>query len=182
MPILTQQTDHFPSRLLEGLPDDAEGRRWWAVYTKSRQEKSLARQLLAHRIPFYLPMVSRQGNRKAISYLPVFPNYAFVYGDDEERQRVVTTNRTVSILPVHDQASFYADLSQLGRVIAAGEPLVVEDRLPKGQKVRVTEGALTGLEGIVLQQRNACRLLVAVHMLRQGVSLSIKDYMVEPIR
>jgi hypothetical protein len=34
-------------------------RRWWAIYTRSHQEKSLARQLLWTEIPFYLLPIAK---------------------------------------------------------------------------------------------------------------------------
>ena len=68
MPILEQETSVYPEQLLVDPPylnggpvpedeDDGMERRWWAVYTKARQEKAFARDLLRHEIPFYLPIV-----------------------------------------------------------------------------------------------------------------------------
>ena len=57
-------------------------RRWFALYTKARQEKSLARELLKHRIPFYLPLVKKTNvsrGRKRISLMPLFGGYVFLY-------------------------------------------------------------------------------------------------------
>ena len=65
MPVLTQEPCSFPENLLDDPIDvqqsdsPASDRVWWVVYTKSRQEKSLARDLLGYRIPFYLPQVPR---------------------------------------------------------------------------------------------------------------------------
>ncbi len=46
MPILERETSCYPAGLLGGgreeleLPSDDDERRWWAVYTKARQEKA----------------------------------------------------------------------------------------------------------------------------------------------
>ena len=65
MPILEEETTHFPGDAIERWAGD--GRRWLALYTKARQEKSLARELLKYRIPFYLPLVKRRALRGAES-------------------------------------------------------------------------------------------------------------------
>jgi transcription antitermination factor NusG len=170
--------------LFESLPAEQPDRRWWAVYTQTRQEKALARQLLAYRIPYYLPLIPRNQlsrGRAVKSYIPLFPGYVFVYGCDDERVRAMTTNRVVTVLPVADQRQFYHDLAQIGRLIDSNAPLSVESRLSPGQKVRVKRGVLSGLEGVVTHRRGGSRLLVAVEMLRQGVSISIEDFVLEPV-
>ena len=59
MPILAPETSLFPANLLDDFPCADSERRWWAIYTKSRQEKSLARHLLSCEVPFYLPLIPR---------------------------------------------------------------------------------------------------------------------------
>ena len=49
----------FPETLLESFDSSAGIGQWMVVYTKPRQEKSLARDLLRRSIPFYLPLVKR---------------------------------------------------------------------------------------------------------------------------
>jgi hypothetical protein len=64
MSIRTKQLDLYPETLLDEadeteIVEGASARYWWAIYTKSRQEKALARDLLAYQIPFYLPLVEK---------------------------------------------------------------------------------------------------------------------------
>ncbi len=49
----------FPETLLESPDPTEEGSQWMVIYTKPRQEKSLARDLLRQTIPFYLPVVKK---------------------------------------------------------------------------------------------------------------------------
>lgn len=184
MPILAAEPDCYPHNLLEDLTAVSDDRRWWAVYTRSRQEKSLARQLHGMTVPYYLPLVSktsRIGARKVKSHLPVFCGYVFLYGSEEERVQALTTNRISRILPVPDTQRMTTDLRHVRTLIATGAPLTVEARLQPGQRVRIKGGALMGLEGTIITRRAETRLLIAVHYLQQGVSIQIDDYMVEPI-
>ena len=184
MPILAAEPDCYPLNLLDELAVDPGDRRWWAVYTKSRQEKSLARQLSGMSVPYYLPLISktsRIGGRKVKSHLPVFAGYVFLFGTDEERVQALTTNRISKILAVPGTEEMTTDLRHVRSLILAGAPLTVEARLQPGERVRIKSGSLMGLEGTIICRRGETRLLIAVHYLQQGVSVQIEDYMVEPI-
>jgi transcription antitermination factor NusG len=183
VPILAQETSIYPADLL-ACSAETDGRRWWAVYTKPRQEKSLARQLLGFGIPFYLPLVSKENlirGRRVQSFIPLFGGYLFVRGTDEERSRSLTTNRIATILPVRDESSFQSDLSNVARLIEADAPLTVERRLVPGQWVRIKAGSMAGMEGTVLRRQGKTRLVVAVQLLQQGVSVEVDDFLLEPL-
>jgi transcription antitermination factor NusG len=186
MPILDKETSVFPENLLE-LPEpepEATDRQWWAIFTKARQEKSLARDLLAREIPFYLPLVPKENRirgRIVRSHIPLFSGYLFMYGCEDERYRSLTTNRISRILPVNDQLQLRTDLMHLHNLIETDEPLTIESRLEPGNRVRIKNGPMMGLEGIVTQRRGKRRLLVAVQFLQNGVSVEIDDFMVEPL-
>jgi transcription antitermination factor NusG len=189
MPILAEQPCLYPEYLLvdptaielEGPPSE---RNWWVIYTKSRQEKSLARDLLGYRIPFYLPQIPRDHlarGRRVRTHVPVFPGYVFLFGSPDERVGALRTNRTSRILPVSAQDELLRDLRQLANLISLGAPLSVEQRLSPGRLVRIRRGSLAGFEGTVFQRRGSNRLMVAINFLQQGVSIEINDFMVEPI-
>ena len=184
MPILAAQTSIFPENLLLDFTKQTSDRRWWAVYTKSRQEKSLARQLLAMDVPFYLPLipkVTRIGTRQVKSLLPLFGGYLFLYANPEERVATLATDRVAQIWSEPQTDQLTRDLQSVQALIESGVPLTPEGRLAAGRRVRVKCGALEGLEGVVLSRRGEDRLLVAVNFLQQGVSVQIKDYLLEPI-
>ena len=109
MPILAEEPCLFPDDLFQEPTDGdqpdgpASERVWWVIYTKSRQEKSLARDLRGYRIPFYLPLVPRDHlirGRRVHAHIPVFPGYVFLFGSPDERVDALTTNRISRILPV----------------------------------------------------------------------------------
>jgi transcription antitermination factor NusG len=184
MPILKEEPSLYPETLLDEAPLDVAGRHWFALYTKARQEKSLARELLKHRIPFYLPLVKKTNvsrGRRRISLTPLFGGYVFLFGADEERVRCLATNRISRVLAVEQPAQLVFDLRQFRRLIAANAPLTIEARLAPGRGVRVRHGAFAGLEGTVLKRRGETRLLVAVNFLQKGASVEIDDFLLEPL-
>ena len=177
----------FPDDLLAGTreSDWASGERhhWWLVYTKSRQEKALAQQLLARDVSFYLPLIKRTSlsrGRTRTADVPLFPGYLFLYGTAAERTIVLETNRVSSTVCVADEERLEADLSQIADLIRKDAPLTPEARLVAGQHVRVKSGPFVGHEGVVFRRRDKTRLMVAVDFMQQGVSIAIEDYLLEP--
>lgn len=183
MPILEAETSVFPDNLLTELALESGSRRWWAVYTKARQEKAFARHLVGMGVPFYLPLVAKDNlirGRRVQSHIPLFGGYVFLFGDEQERVKGLTTNRVSTVLEVIEQDQLTHDLGQVSQLIHADAPLTVERRLAAGQKVRIKAGPMAGLEGTVISRRGQTHLLVAVTMLQQGVSMEIDDFLLEP--
>lgn len=184
MSILPKEPSLYPETLLNGMTRKVSDRRWWVLYTKARQEKAIARDLLAWQIPFYLPLVrktSMHRGRRIRSHIPLFTSYVFLYGTPDERVQSLTSNRLSRVLAVNDPDRLLFDLRQLDRLIASEAALTVESRLAPGDRVRVRHGALAGVEGTVLTRRGRTRLLVEINFLRQGASVEIDDFVLESI-
>src|SRR4051812_29571072 len=85
MPLLDAETSLHPDDLLERTRIQAPEDRWWVLNTRPRAEKALARSCLARQLQFYLPLYHkrwRSAGRYFNSYLPLFPGYLFLQGDD----------------------------------------------------------------------------------------------------
>lgn len=186
MPNLAKEPQIFPTDLLD-RPETGEedGRKWWAFYTLSRREKDLMRRLRPMEIPFYCPILQHRqrspAGRIRVSYLPMFTNYVFVYGTEEDRHQTFTTNCISRCIPVDDGKQLTHDLKQIYSLIEAGVPLTPESRLEPGEPVCVRTGTFRGYEGIVIRREGETRLLVAVNFLQQGASLLLDDCEVQPI-
>ena len=189
MPILPKETSLFPENLLlqakEELADTPteESSRWWAMYTRSRQEKQLMRKLLALETPFCCPTIERRhrspAGRIRRVHEPLFSNYVFVYGDKSARHSALTTNCISQCQQVGDGLGLTHDLAQIQRLIETGEPLSPESRLLPGDHVRVKSGSFAGFEGTIINRMNETRLFVAVSFMRQGASVLLEDCQLE---
>jgi len=180
MPTLAAETDLYPADLLDRDDwADAENRQWWALYTRSRCEKELMRRLRALEIPYYGPTIEKRGRtpqgRIRASFIPLFANYVFLYGDESSRYSALTTNCVSRDLPVFDGPQLAYDLRHLRQLIDSGLSVVPEPRLESGARVRVRSGPLCGYEGVVLRRRGETRLLVAVRFLQQGASVQLDE-------
>ncbi len=193
MPLLRAEPIIYPESLFDIEPTGGEqasgeptaGEPWWVLYTLARQEKQLCRHLLAAGHGFYCPIIEKRyrsaGGRPRSSFLPLFPNYVFLRGDNEARYDSVSTGCVSRALAVADPTAFVAELRQLHQLIALGVPLTPEERLQPGMRVRVKTGPFAGVEGVVLKRHGARKLLVMVNFIQRGASMELGDYELEEV-
>jgi len=190
MPILKAEPTHYPDDLFE--VDDSEGLRswsdssdWWALYTRPRAEKSLMRRLrlaeLAHYCPMMAPRrtVARPPSR--VSRLPLFANYVFLRGGEQERYRSVCTGQVLRCIPVPQPDEFYQQLCAIQQMIVAGVPLELESGLQVGRQVEVKSGPLRGFRGQILKRHHQSRFLVYLNFLECGASTLLDGWDIEPL-
>lgn len=186
MPILAQEPELYPDNLFDAIQvDTAQDRQWFAVHTRPRSEKSLARRLVRDDIWFHLPVQQHQyrtpKGRKCTSYLPLFPSYLFIYGDRTDRFRAMLTDRIIRILDVPDSEQLTFDLRQVQQALESGATVRPQSKLIPGAQVRVTSGPFENLEGRIVKRQTGDVLLVAVHYLQQGITISLEDCQIEAI-
>ena len=164
------------------MPGGAEHEAWYAVWLRSHCEHLVARQLSARRFHTFLPEVPawspRLGTKHAVR-VPMFPGYLFVR-DAMSKTRYIDLLKVRGIVrvleagwsrltPVPDE-----DIATIQRIVQAAVPVFPHSHLRHGDRVRVFEGPLTGLEGIFVQDRPLRgRLVVAMNMLGRSVAVEV---------
>ena len=157
--------------------------KWRVARTKSRNEKALAHALLRWNIPYFLPLiekVTRRQGRSQKTLLPLFGGYLFFCGDQDDRQKALTTNRIAQVIEVVDQSVLIRDLTQIQKALSQGARLDPCPHLKSGMRCRVTSGVFAGLEGILVRKKNLSKLLLNIEMLGQAASLEIDSDLLEP--
>lgn len=153
---------------------------WYAVWTRSRQEKVVAAMLSALGIQHYLPLKSelhQWSDRKQMVEVPLFSGYLFVCIDslkDSKLQvlkvpgvRAIVGNQTGSLTIPSQQ------IEDIRRVLTTEVECSVHPLLNEGDRVRVVRGALTGVEGTLVRTDSTCRLLISIEMINQSLSVNI---------
>jgi transcription antitermination factor NusG len=185
MPLLPLEPYLFPGDLFDQAAPTMSGLdRWWVLHTRPRAEKALARQFLARGLAFFLPVHHRQWQtrgRLQTSYLPLFPGYVFLRGNEEARVAALTTNLVANVLCEADQKRLEADLRGINALINSGSRLTPEACVKPGTPVTLTAGPFAGLEGKVLGQGKNLRFFVEVQLLQRGVSVEIERWMMQPL-
>ena len=137
------------------------------------------------KVPFYGPLIKRKtrfaSGRVRTAFVPLFPGYVFVCGDDDQRLMAFKSQCVVRTIEAPDRAELVFDLRQVQRLIASDALLAPEARLSSGRKVRIRSGPLAGIEGEVVKRRRKETFVVAVHFLQQGVSFAVGDCETEKI-
>jgi transcription antitermination factor NusG len=185
MPLLPLEPFQFPNELFDPAAAACDAsERWWVLHSRPRSEKALARQFHARGLTFFLPLYQRKwrtNGRMQSSYLPLFPGYIFLRGNDEDRVTALTTNLIANTLPVMDQQGLFADLTRVHQLMESGSALSPEARLEPGTRVEITAGPLAGLEGKVLHRGKKMHFFIEVQLLQQGVSVEIDSWMFQPV-
>lgn len=163
--------------------NDFEGN-WWVAHTKSRNEKALAWQMQRSGISYFLPLtkkVTKSKGRTIRSLLPLFTGYMFFCGSEDDRLKVLQTNRVANLIEVTERDAFLKDLSPIETLIKEGENVQPHVYIPAGQKCRVTAGPLLGTEGIAEVTAEGTKLVLQVDMLGQATSVEIATDMIEMV-
>ena len=133
---------------------------WYAVTTRSRQEKTAAAMLEALGIQQFLPTTAelhQWSDRKQVVNLPLFPGYLFVHinPSPETTLRVRKVPAIVDFVGNHSGPLPIPDgqIEDVRTVLARGVPCSPHSFLQAGDRVRVVRGALAGIEGTIRPQR-----------------------------
>ena len=155
---------------------------WWALHTRPRTEKSLARRLLRHDVPYFLPQYERRRRlqrRLVRTQAPLFPGYLFLCAGEDGRRTALETNLVVGCLNVVDQLCLFSDLRRVHELIQSGKPFSPEAQICPGMLARITCGPLAGLEGTIIRCKGSMRFVVAVDFLQQGAAVDVDDSMIQ---
>lgn len=185
MPLLPLEPFVYPPDLLttHGPTPEAK-RKWWVLHTRPRAEKVLARKLLALRQEFFLPLYQKRlqiRSRSLTSYVPLFPSYVFLQGDETARLEALRTNQIIHVLPVPEGERLQTDLAKIYQLMECGAPVAPEDRLQPGMAVVLTSGPLTGIQGKIIRRNRHLRFVIEVDFIQRGASVEVEGWMLQPL-
>jgi transcription antitermination factor NusG len=162
--------------------------RWYAVRTRSRHEKLVARQLETQGIRSFLPIVtkiSKWSDRQKQVELPLFSGYAFVRLDhaSSDRVRVLQTQGVVNFVGVQGTGIPIPDkeIENINILLASKVSYQERQYLQVGQRVRVCGGALDGVEGILSAENSDRSVVISVGLIQRSISVRVAGYNIEPI-
>jgi transcription antitermination factor NusG len=156
------------------------------VRVKPNFEKTSAAVLAGKGLEQFLP-TCRQSRKwtdrtKNIEF-PLFPGYLFCRFDPQRRTPVLSTPGVIGIvssgselLPVSE-----AEIDSVRRVAHEGLSAEPWPYLAAGRRVRVSYGALSGIEGFVVEAKSDCRLVLQISLLQRSVSVQIDRSCITPV-
>jgi transcription antitermination factor NusG len=160
---------------------------WYAVYTRSRHEKTVAEQLVHKSVEHFLPLyetIRKWRNGRFKVHLPLFPGYLFVYIPLQERLQVLEVPGVVQLVGSSGVplALPQAEIETIRDAMTKGLQAHPHPYLKVGSRVRISSGPLEGLHGILLRKKGKLRLVVSVDLIMRSISIDVDESEVEPTK
>lgn len=173
-------------------PMDSTQLRWYALQVRPNQE-DLVNTLLTYKgYETYVPKYrgeSRKGAQKRRVERRLFPGYVFCrFATDSSGQTatgagVVTTTGVLRIVGAGQAATPIPDteIEAIQRILGSNltsEPWMY---LHIGQEVKINEGPLRGITGLLASMDRVDRLVVSINVLQRSLAVSIDRDWISPI-
>lgn len=153
-------------------------RKWYAVFTLPQNEKSAMKQLALREVEAFLPTyetVKVWKNRQRVkTVLPLFPTYLFVNIEGQERTRVLQSPGVIHIVGNHREDASIAEAEiELLRSGVRQRNMEPYRELVVGKKVRIKQGSMEGVEGVLVRKGNGLRFVLSLKLINQHAALEV---------
>jgi len=163
---------------------------WYVIHTCCHHEGRVEERLRQKGLEVFLPRFmqpSRRRDRKILLRIPLFPGYLFVQD----------TLETITYLDIIKLPGVVRVLAGSGRLqpvppetiesirlaLAGDRPYYPHCYLKRGERVRVVEGPLAGVVGIIMEAKEQKRkVVIEVELFRRAMAVELGDESVEPWR
>lgn len=166
--------------------DERNHKPWYALWTHSHCEQLVYEQLAAKGFEVFLPkmeMWSRRAGTKHRILTPMFPGYLFVRDElnDSRYAELLSARRLVCVLS-HGEGGLAEvpdqEIHAIRTVVESNVRTVPHPYLHAGQRVRITSGPLSDVEGILVDRHASKGLLVlSVHLFQRSVAVEVDSRM-----
>jgi|ERR1700674_3987444 len=160
---------------------------WFALQLRTRWESSTAALLSGKGYQTLLPTfqtLKKVRGKSCEVNSPLFPGYVFCRFDAHKRLPILLTPGVITVvgrgrvpIPVED-----SEIEAIQKVVSTGLQVEPWPYLEVGQQVRIDDGALCGVQGILIGFKGVRRIVVSVSLLRRSVALEIDRSVVCPIQ
>ena len=158
---------------------------WFAIRVKSRCEWVVSDALRNKGYEEFLPLYwsrRRWSDRIKTLQLPLFAGYVFCRFALEERVRILATPGVVLVvgsgrtpLPIESH-----EVEAIRTAVNSGQRISPWPSLEVGRTVRIEEGSLRGLEGVLLRFKGSTHLILGVQLLQRAVAVEVPENWVTP--
>lgn len=155
------------------------GPSWYAVWTRSRHEQTVRDQLAQKGYEAFLPTIpkwSRWKDRKKKIDWPLFPGYCFARFDAAaDRLPILKCTGVVSIVAFDGEVAPIpeAEIDAIRLLVQSDLQYDPCPLIKEGTVVEVTHGPLRGVHGRLVRKGAHARLILAVDLIGQAVSVEV---------
>ena len=153
---------------------------WYALYTRSRAEKKVFKELIAREVTVFLPMrkVIRQwSDRKKKVDAPLFNSYVFVNVSEKEYLTALQVEGVVRFVTFSGKAVAIPpqQIEAIKAYLGEGAPEYNESsiELEAGINIEITQGPMMGLTGVLLSLHGKHRVKIEIECVGQSLIIDI---------
>jgi len=153
---------------------------WYVVYTRSRAEKKVARELELKDIEVFLPIhkqLRKWKDRKKWVEVPLISGYCFVHVSSKEYFEVLQTMNVVCYVTFEGKAAPVPQIQieYLKKITQQSdfEVTVTQENFKPGQRVEVVSGPLIGINGELIESRGKQRFILRFEQINSYISVEI---------
>ncbi|HET6145513.1 MAG TPA: transcription termination/antitermination NusG family protein [Candidatus Acidoferrales bacterium] len=160
---------------------------WFAVQTWPRYEKKVKNELERKGFEVFLPLeISKRqwSDRTEDLQLPLFPTYVFLRASDTlSRIPALRTNGVIGFVgstsfgtPIPD-----SEIESVRTLLSCGicfqpYPFMI---MKIGQRFRICEGSLSGVEGVLLAKNEDLSLVLSISLVQRSLAITVSGYRLE---
>jgi transcription antitermination factor NusG len=158
---------------------------WYALTVKHQHEKTIEAALVYKGFEAFSPMYrSRRqwSDRTKEIELPLFSGYIFCRFPYGAKARVLNTPAVSHVVAFGGRPAAVADadIEAIRAIVNSELPVRPWPHLKPGDRVRVERGPLRGVEGVLVQEKNARELVVSVELLQRSIAVQVDATSVVP--
>lgn len=160
-----------------GVTNDSP--KWFAVYTKPRNEKKVFERLVEKGIETFLPLQKRLkqwSDRKKMVDEPLFRSYIFVHITPKQYFDVLNTMGVVRYVTFERKAVAIPEkqIEQIKQLLVQDiEIEAVEGYIEPGTKVEVRFGSLQGVEGELVEHAGRKKVVIRIDHISHSLLVTL---------
>ena len=158
---------------------------WYAVYVNVKHEKKVVQKLSEKQIEAYSPMVKKLqqwSDRKKWVEFPMLSGYVFVNIDLQEKEKVLQSPGVFSFIKFNGIEAKIRDveINVLKSIEMSGYDVTQEtDDMKILDSVEITQGALKGLVGTIVQANNTNYVQIVLESMNQSVKVKLPQHILK---
>lgn len=150
---------------------------WHVLHVLSNHEKRVVQRLALRSVEHYLPLYAERvkwTDRTVVTERPLFAGYVFARVTSQSKNSVISTPGVLRLLGEGERNMVSeGELARIRDGLARGLLLRPHPPISLGTHVRVRDGIFAGVEGVVTELRQKCRVIVTFAPVSQCFSLEI---------
>jgi transcription antitermination factor NusG len=167
------------------FPTDFAESKWYVLFVRSNQEKRVARSLSERGIQHFLPCYAslRQWKDRRVKLeMPLFPGYVFVRLPFLERMKANSVPNVVALVGTRNSPSVISEdeIAWIRQGLEHGKA-TPHEYLEEGERVEITDGAMSGMKGVLLRRHNETRVVISLDSIARAFVVEVDAVSVRPV-